>query len=278
MMFKSRDWWWPYQNIIPSILEVLHVWLWGMLWIIVLLEYPTYFQLHCLDWPFNISLSNFLIFGGIHSSFRTHNISCAPSCHTTPKHNGSTSMLHSWEGVILYRGFVLLYVVRCTLYVVRCIVFLWTARLVFAALFLQRFCSNLWVFLSISHTVSVWRSGVGNGKGPRCNQGETVKNVWTDRSGWAKRCQKTTSCSIVVKLMDLDPQGRWFDPWWGQDKICTAVGPLSKALNPTLLQGVRLLLSLINCKSLWIKASAKLHVKSENGSSVYSLGCLGELF
>ena len=25
----------------------------------------------------------------------THNISCAPSCHTTPKHNGSTSMLHS---------------------------------------------------------------------------------------------------------------------------------------------------------------------------------------
>ena len=33
-----------------------------------------------------------------------------------------------------------------------------------------------------------------------------------------------------------------------------SVGPLSKALNPTLLQGVCLLLSLINCKSLWIKA------------------------
>ena len=46
---------------------------------------------------------------------------------------------------------------------------------------------------------------------------------------------------------------RWFDPWCGHDKICTAVGPLSKALNPTLLQGVCLLLSLINCKSLWIK-------------------------
>ena len=37
------------------------------------------------------------------------------------------------------------------------------------------------------------------------------------------------ACSVVVKLMDLDPQGRWFDPWWGQDKICPAVGPLSKA-------------------------------------------------
>ena len=53
------------------------------------------------------------------------------------------------------------------------------------------------------------------------------------------------ACSVVVKQLDLDPQGRWFDPWWGHDKICTAVGPLSKALNPTLLQAVCLLLSLI---------------------------------
>ena len=51
-----------------------------------------------------------------------------------------------------------------------------------------------------------------------------------------------------------------FDPNSCHDKICAAVGPLSKALNPTLLQGVCLLLSLINCKSLWIKASAKLHI------------------
>ena len=63
-----------------------------------------------------------------------------------------------------------------------------------------------------------------------------------------------SACSVVVKLMDLDPQGQWFDPWCGHDKIRTAVGPLSKALNPTLLQGVGLLL---NCESLWIKASAK---------------------
>ena len=68
------------------------------------------------------------------------------------------------------------------------------------------------------------------------------------------------ACSVAVKLRDLDPQGRWFDPRCGQDKIRAAVGPLSKALNPTLLQGVCLLLSLINCKSLWIKASAKWHV------------------
>ena len=46
------------------------------------------------------------------------------------------------------------------------------------------------------------------------------------------------ACSVVVKLLDLDPQGRWFGPWCGRDKICAAVGPLSKALNPTLLQGV----------------------------------------
>ena len=45
------------------------------------------------------------------------------------------------------------------------------------------------------------------------------------------------ACGVVVKLLDLDPQGRWFDPWCGHGKICTAVGPLSKALNPTLLQG-----------------------------------------
>ena len=43
--------------------------------------------------------------------------------------------------------------------------------------------------------------------------------------------------NVVVKLLDLDPQGQWFDPWSGPDKICTAVKPLSKALNPTLLRG-----------------------------------------
>ena len=32
---------------------------------------------------------------------------------------------------------------------------------------------------------------------------------------------------VVVKLLDLDPQGRRFDPWCGHDKICTAVGHLS---------------------------------------------------
>ena len=69
------------------------------------------------------------------------------------------------------------------------------------------------------------------------------------------------ACSVVVKLMDLDPQGWWF---LSHDKICTAVGPLSKALNPTLLQSICLLFSLINCKSLWTKASAKSHVMTCN--------------
>ena len=39
---------------------------------------------------------------------------------------------------------------------------------------------------------------------------------------------------------------------------------ISQALNPTLLQGMCLLLSLINCESLWIKASAKCNVKCTN--------------
>ena len=48
---------------------------------------------------------------------------------------------------------------------------------------------------------------------------------------------QVAACSVVIKLLDLDPQGWWFDPRCGHDKICTAVGPLSKALHPTLLQG-----------------------------------------
>ena len=47
----------------------------------------------------------------------------------------------------------------------------------------------------------------------------------------------TQVCGVAVKLLDLDPQGRWFDPWCGHDKIRTAVGPLSKALNPTFAPG-----------------------------------------
>ena len=65
------------------------------------------------------------------------------------------------------------------------------------------------------------------------------------------------ACSVAVKLLDLDPHGRWFDSWCGHYEIHTAVGPLSKALNSTLLHGECLLLSLINCKSLWRKASAE---------------------
>ena len=62
------------------------------------------------------------------------------------------------------------------------------------------------------------------------------------------------ACSVVFML-------RWFNPWYGHDKICTAVGPLSKTLNPILLQGVCLLLRLIRCLSFWMKTSIKLHVR-----------------
>ena len=68
-------------------------------------------------------------------------------------------------------------------------------------------------------------------------------------------CAAELVCTIVVvKLLDLDPQGWWFDPWCGHDKICTAVGSLSKALNPTLLQGVRSVLvrSVLFCISFFL--------------------------
>ena len=95
IILKSGDFW-RLQNLHLSFLEEHHGWFWGMLWISVLLEYSTSLQLQCLDWPLNISPS---IFVGIYSSFDSHNISFAPSCHTTPKHHGSTShvsQLTSW--------------------------------------------------------------------------------------------------------------------------------------------------------------------------------------
>ena len=44
--------------------------------------------------------------------------------------------------------------------------------------------------------------------------------------------------SLVVS--DWDPKGQWFKPpvWpWCHGKIRTAVGPLSKALNPAMFRG-----------------------------------------
>ena len=52
----------------------------------------------------------------------------------------------------------------------------------------------------------------------------------TDESGPA--------CRLVAKVHDWDLEGRWLKPWCSHDKICPALRPLSKALNPTLLQGV----------------------------------------
>ena len=44
------------------------------------------------------------------------------------------------------------------------------------------------------------------------------------------------ACSLVAKVHDWDPEGWWFKPQCSHDKIHAAVGPLSKALNATLLQ------------------------------------------
>ena len=45
------------------------------------------------------------------------------------------------------------------------------------------------------------------------------------------------ACSLALKLLHLDTQGGRFNPWCGHDKIRTAVGPSSEALNPTSLRG-----------------------------------------
>ena len=63
----------------------------------------------------------------------------------------------------------------------------------------------------------------------------------------------------MVKVHDWDLKGYWFKPQCSHDKISAAVGPLSKAFNPTLLQGGWPPLSLINCKSLWIDYSCGVY-------------------
>ena len=45
------------------------------------------------------------------------------------------------------------------------------------------------------------------------------------------------ACSLVAKVHDWDREGWWFKPRCSHNKISAAVEPLSKALNPTLLQG-----------------------------------------
>ena len=52
-----------------------------------------------------------------------------------------------------------------------------------------------------------------------------------------KSCTTQTAERLVGKVHDWDPEGWWFKPRCSHDKIHAAVGPLNKALNPTLLQG-----------------------------------------
>ena len=59
--FKVWGLWWPFQNLHPSFLEVLHCWFWGILWIIVLLEYPTSLQLQYVDWTLASSIFKYLV-------------------------------------------------------------------------------------------------------------------------------------------------------------------------------------------------------------------------
>ena len=77
--------------------------------------------------------------------------------------------------------------------------------------------------------------------------------------------------SLSCQLLDLDPQGRRFGGRCSHDKICTAVGPLSEALNPALL------LSLINCKSLWMKNVRLMSCKKE-GTHFHTSLYVSQLF
>ena len=62
----------------------------------------------------------------------------------------------------------------------------------------------------------------------RCKPLVSLKNRKT-RLEWG------AACSIVVKLMDLDPQGWWFDPWWGQD--AQLLGLWARPLTPHCSRG-----------------------------------------
>ena len=44
------------------------------------------------------------------------------------------------------------------------------------------------------------------------------------------------ACSLVAKVHDWNSVDRWLKPRSSHDKISSAVGLLSKALNPALLQ------------------------------------------
>ena len=42
---------------------------------------------------------------------------------------------------------------------------------------------------------------------------------------------------LVAEVLDWVPEGWWFKPRRSHNTVSAAVGPLSKVLNPTLLQG-----------------------------------------
>ncbi|KAG9339274.1 hypothetical protein JZ751_023974 [Albula glossodonta] len=55
--------------------------------------------------------------------------------------------------------------------------------------------------------------------------------------GLRARAPRPHACSPMVKVHDWDPCGWWLKPQSSHSKNTIAVGPLSKALNPTLLPG-----------------------------------------
>ena len=122
---------------------------------------------------------------------------------------------------------------------------------------LTKICILNGTLLHLSHFSSLCDAHLWLYKASKYNTatvGEGCHN-WHLRKG-VKQVYRA-ACSVVGNLLDLDPQGRWFDPWCGHDKICTA----AQLLTPQWPEGGCLLLSLINCTSLWIKV-AKCNVMS----------------
>ena len=72
----------------------------------------------------------------------------------------------------------------------------------------------------------------------RANErGDPESYVQTEGRASTADATGRAACSGAVELLDSDPPGRRFDPRRGHGKICAPAGPLSEALNPTLLQG-----------------------------------------
>ena len=79
-----------------------------MFWIIVMLEDSSTTPFQCSHWGKEVVTQSFPVHGPTHPPLDTVKSSCPLSWETPPKHNVSTSMLHSGSSLGLYSAFLFL--------------------------------------------------------------------------------------------------------------------------------------------------------------------------